>query len=544
MAELEGFLCPLCKQDCLSVHDLETHYREAHDESSTSKFKRDFISFFENAFSLSSSSSPRPGRAAELSRSVSSGAGNAEEVPLTPVTNVSGISTEYWPSQEVGRVVVHSIVFRKVRSAHLADITVVTNRVVIRLEKFFRSLKEDAPKTAKEKRSMEQNMVPWKKDKEEKQCQGCGGMFGIRRRRHHCRLCGDIICKECSTFMSLQEAYPILSDCPDYESLAPPPPAPKKKFNFKVLRQDSNTGEEDDENLIRMCESCRKLVTRRLSKLGALENSPLQGLYERMKSTMDQSEEKKPGFVEVAKLIWTAEHGPPLQEATQQRQQLLRIYETIDAISKRILSASASDPSLRGQKLGRGIRTFASNYLQEHLLTLPSLPTQQKLAEMKEEREREAQERLQEIERQRQQEIILKAQREAEAATAEKSLSTDLTAEKISEGFGKFTSDLDRLFSRNTIKDLSKEIQAIIPGGAVKEEKKEEVEVGGWICNTDQVVTSMDEEDDPFMIQREQLLSFIAQARDAKRFDEMRALEESLKEIEAAMQEQKSYGFS
>ena len=94
-------------------------------------------------------------------------------------------------------------------------------------------------------------------------------------------------------------------------------------------------------------------MSRRLSKLGALENSPLQGLYKRMKSTMDQSEEKKPGFVEVAKLIWygndmqlfkttvlrvvcsvyrTAEHGPPLQEATQQRQQLLRIYETIDAI--------------------------------------------------------------------------------------------------------------------------------------------------------------------------------------------------------------------
>ena len=41
-----------------------------------------------------------------------------------------------------------------------------------------------------------------------------------------------------------------------------------------------------------------------MSKLGALENSPLEGLYERMKSTMAQSEEKKPGFVEVAKLIW------------------------------------------------------------------------------------------------------------------------------------------------------------------------------------------------------------------------------------------------
>ena len=52
---------------------------------------------------------------------------------------------------------------------------------------------------------VEQNMVPWKKDKEEKQCRGCGGNFGIIKRRHHCRLCGGIRCKECCRFMALIE---------------------------------------------------------------------------------------------------------------------------------------------------------------------------------------------------------------------------------------------------------------------------------------------------------------------------------------------------
>lgn len=95
MAELEGFLCPLCKQDCRSVRELETHYREAHDESSSSKLKKDFKSFFENAFHFSGS--PKQPRA-ELSRSTS------EERPvLEPVTNVSGIDTEYWPPQEMGK---------------------------------------------------------------------------------------------------------------------------------------------------------------------------------------------------------------------------------------------------------------------------------------------------------------------------------------------------------------------------------------------------------------------------------------------------------
>lgn len=98
MAELEGFLCPLCKQDCRSVQELETHYRTAHDQSAAKKFKKDFISFFENAFNIS----PKQTRA-EFSRSTSASA--TEEVPvLEPVTNVSGIEAELWPKQEMGKL--------------------------------------------------------------------------------------------------------------------------------------------------------------------------------------------------------------------------------------------------------------------------------------------------------------------------------------------------------------------------------------------------------------------------------------------------------
>lgn len=213
------------------------------------------------------------------------------------------------------------------------------------------------------------------------------------------------------------------------------------------------------------------------------------------------------------------------------------------------MSIGASDPSPRAQKLARGVRAYVSNYLQEHLLTLPSLPTQQQLAEIKERREREAEERLAQIEQQREEQRILNAKREAEAAAEEKSalekmsakITYDVTTEKISEGFGKFTSDMDRLFSRETIKDISKEFQSIIPSSSKKEGKEEQDK--GWMCNSNQVVTSLDPVDNPFAVQRDQLLSFIAQAQEARRFDEVRALEESLHEIEAVMQEQKSFGF-
>lgn len=93
MAELEGFLCPLCKKDCFSVGELEAHYREAHDESSAAKLKRDFLSFFDKAVNTFVPDSPEQTRA-------SSG---EENVKLKPVTNVSGINTDYWDPQEFGR---------------------------------------------------------------------------------------------------------------------------------------------------------------------------------------------------------------------------------------------------------------------------------------------------------------------------------------------------------------------------------------------------------------------------------------------------------
>ena len=200
--------------------------------------------------------------------------------------------------------------------------------------------------------------------------------------------------------------------------------------------------------------------------------------------------------------------------------------------SKRILSMGASDPSPRGQKLVRSIRAYVSHYLQEHLLTLPALPTTQQLAEIKERKEKETQEKLLEIERQREQQ-------------RRQNLAQEAAADGLNKIPSKFASDMDKLFSVNTIREISKELKGIIPTGHKEGGlDTDRTPTGAWMCDTNQVMTTADLED-PFQVQYEQLLSYIAQARHAKRFDEVHALEESLKEIRAVIQEQKmSYGFS
>ncbi|OQR97236.1 hypothetical protein ACHHYP_12318 [Achlya hypogyna] len=38
----------------------------------------------------------------------------------------------------------------------------------------------------------------WVQDKARASCHGCGKGFTFYRRRHHCRVCGDIVCAKCS----------------------------------------------------------------------------------------------------------------------------------------------------------------------------------------------------------------------------------------------------------------------------------------------------------------------------------------------------------
>lgn len=51
--------------------------------------------------------------------------------------------------------------------------------------------------------AIEKSVVPWVSDQDVPFCPDCGNKFSIRNRRHHCRLCGSIMCKKCMEVVSL-----------------------------------------------------------------------------------------------------------------------------------------------------------------------------------------------------------------------------------------------------------------------------------------------------------------------------------------------------
>ncbi len=164
---------------------------------------------------------------------------------------------------------------------------------------------------------------------------------------------------------------------------------------------------------------------------------------------------------------------------------------------------------------------YASNYLQENLLSIPSLPTEAKLREIRERIERENLERKRELERARE---LARQEEERASKTSEE------------------RSGLDRF------RDFSKDFSTKVAITFKRDSEELDMPIGrkgstsGWMCSSS-VARSIDSTEDPFEMQKQQLLAYIKQAREAGRMDEVHALEISLREIQATILEQRRLSY-
>lgn len=55
-------------------------------------------------------------------------------------------------------------------------------------------------------------IVPWLDGESVKLCPSCVKRFYLTRRQHHCRLCGTIMCHDCSRVLSFSDACKLDSD--------------------------------------------------------------------------------------------------------------------------------------------------------------------------------------------------------------------------------------------------------------------------------------------------------------------------------------------
>nr|XP_060622230.1 rabenosyn-5 [Anolis sagrei ordinatus] len=489
----EGFLCPLCLKDLQSFYQLQSHYEEEHsieDKDVKGQLKNLVQKAKKAKNKLLKRDDDRTDGGQERYESYSYG----------------GVDPYMWEPQELGAVRSHLSDFKKHRAARIDHYVVEVNKLIIRLEKLtsFDRTSTDSAKI----RAIEKSVVPWVNDQDVPFCPDCGNKFSIRNRRHHCRLCGSIMCKKCMELVSLPFANKLTTASKEVltshtsPNCSPNSVQGSRRGSISSISSVSSVMDEKDDDRIRCCRHCKDTLLKREQQIDEREYTPdIVKLYEKLRLCMEKVDQKAPEYIKMAESLNAGETTYSLEHANRLRMEVQKMYELIDALSKKILTLGLNEepqPHPRTLQLQRMIRYSATLFVQEKLLGLMSLPTQDQYEGLKEKRKQELERKLQ-MERQ----ATLETQRRQEDNKSMDYTSRSLTA-------------------------LNGEVSR------TKRVKKAE----GWLPTAS--VSRQQELADPLLQQIDNITSFIKQAKEANRLDEVQMLQENLRQLQDEYDQQQT----
>lgn len=493
----EGFLCPICTQDLGTVDQLQFHFENSHSSEDRAVFHsiKDLFGKAKKKI-LKLDSSPDEG----VDHSSAS-----NEVAAKPRYSSSPL---FYEDQEIGATSSHTDYFKSVRSSRIDRFVVETNKLLIRLDK----LLTDSPSDPAGRKAYEKSVVYWVEDDDVPRCPNCGRSFTLARRKHHCRLCGGIMCAKCSDFILFSYARKLTNPVFAHQSLSQPcSPMHRSGSSSSLNSLLSAAGEPH----IRSCLQCKQLLDRRDQQLEDRIRQPvIVHLYERLKNCMDEAERLSPLYVKMAISLNAGETNYHLDDAQSVRVKLLKLSESVDLLSKRIMALNQDGMSTckRDLLLQRGIRNRASSFLQQHIVGLPPLPTEEELHRLQLKRQKQVQERIT-IEKQR---ALEAHQQYLKSSYAKKEVSPKReSSQQPKNSHRRYHSD-----------------------GVVSS-------TAGWGPESRTLPhprnsAAAEDDTDPMVQQMQIIRNYIRQARDAHLYDEVHILETNLKELQEEFRAQKS----
>ncbi|OWA52839.1 Rabenosyn-5 [Hypsibius exemplaris] len=526
----EGFICPICMQDLGTIDELQEHFERDHTEEDKSILQQLKGMLLKK---VGRSTSPTPERR--------NGGGGLSDDEGGGFHNDQLIT---WDPQDDGDVTSHTEYFRKIRDNRMERFMVETNKLIIRLDK----LVHEAPSDPRQRAVFEKHLASWVPDHDVPVCPGCGKTFKRFMRKHHCRLCGCVICTECSRF--LDEAFverltnPVgaaLSRSDDSSrrgSDTKPGPGMKRSNSSESLMSImASMGSKDKEQVVRACEICRGLLDRRLKQMDEkYEKTELEELNERIVFAISDAENLYPGYQEMAASLHAGETNFQLQQAVELRNQLMRLFDTVDLFGKRVAALPETTSPVE-QKLRSKIRMNAMDFLKSHVLSMSVLPSPEKCEELQRTRREEikrnmAAKRAADDERKRQ--LLSRNNHHDSPLSARKKPDKPKTASK-----NPFDRSTQKGSSSNPFEeDESDNDDSLNPFAADDDEevppktKRPETagRQNGWAAEPVRA-DELDQDDDPVLQQIEIVKKTIEQAKRAGRMDEVLSLSQNLSDL-------------
>ncbi|KAI0647245.1 FYVE zinc finger-domain-containing protein [Trametes meyenii] len=231
-------------------------------------------------------------------------------------------------------------------------------------------------------RAAEQKITPWQEDASVSQCPLCTASFHpLTNRKHHCRLCGKIICslpvkypqrpQTCSLLFVVDQGTGRIEEVGE-------------GVDYGVRRRSSaNTGKkggaisEEEKFLkgVRICRECQPVLRRQEYKQDMVSVPLFSRLYEAFIGLEKEIEDELPIFQEL--MISLSKQERPTPEASAARKRLLEAFAQYDALAKRIRKLPSA-PGSSQDRIQNAVLTRANLFLQKHMFPLQSLPKPKK----------------------------------------------------------------------------------------------------------------------------------------------------------------------
>ncbi|KAI1173258.1 FYVE zinc finger protein [Nemania sp. FL0916] len=207
-----------------------------------------------------------------------------------------------------------------------------------------------------QRKLLEQSVVTWEEDAKVTRCPFCQQEFGTWTfRRHHCRICGRVVCADPQTACSSEVGLNVAGTLPSSSE--------KAEGNPTYLN-------------IRMCRDCKTTIFAKQDFAeSAMRKPPDQRAYETLRQFERGIELLLPAF-QRALVPLQDENNPPshsqIQDAAKLRKRLTDSFTKYDVAARRVRDLKTDSPAQ--QRLQKAIYQAASSFLHMHMLPLKNLP--------------------------------------------------------------------------------------------------------------------------------------------------------------------------